>query len=829
MLPDSMASGRDEGGAWLALEYVDGPSLEELLEREGGPLAPGVVLALLHELARALAHLVERGVVHRDVKPANVVITGGGAVKLLDFGIARIQGKDEGEAARERVLSGMPIGTIDYMAPEQIEGDSIDGRVDLFALGSTAYRCLAGMTPFTGETVFARLRQLVERDPPPLPRAVPQPLAALVLALLSKRPEVRPQASEVAVRAETMARDFAQLSGEGWARRALVDVLSRPSRPKRPRRAAQDPVGIVLRSDEVTIERQLLVGERVVIGRSLQDGQASTSIGRPWISRKHCAVELAERGFVVTDLGSANGTFVNDLKISGQSSALVRPGDQLTLGKTVFKVAVENAPPELYQPLWKCLLCQVELPRNAGTGDHATGVEERHLCGRCRARIEEDRETAERRARQALVSLGVSVVRRLDLPGPILRFEVTSPSGERLGAHALDLGPSAAHRYVELSKTALKLDNPGVLRARSVKTANGILAFITDPVDGRTAADQVLRDGPIAVRPAVRATIVLARALAHVRAKGIVNVAVRPGLVLLSKKNEPRLLDAGLPPGLVDGGRSRVELGRSHATYEPPEAESAGVAAGPRGLVYSVAGVAYFLLTGEPPAELRSGSRRVAAAPLASRPEAIPAKLARALDTALAEDPDERPADLEELARGLESIVRDMAGETSLESTPPLPRPRPAQPTVETAARHDAITQLDEADESRPTDVQKIHETDDSFEPERTIVLPRAPGPRPGGSRVDLAARLERLARDRASGVLTIEATRARARLELKKGRIVRVDAPAAIAAEALAAVLAAREAVVVFEPDARLDPSAADLDLGVGEALARARGPSSP
>src|SRR5205823_14012135 len=135
-------------------------------------------------------------VVHRAVNPANVVITGGGAVKLLDFGIARSKGVDETAETAERIYSsGMPIGTIDYMAPEQIEGEPTSERVDVFALGSTAYRCLAGMTPFTGETVFARLRELVEREPPPLPRGVPAKLATLVLDMLSKKPARRPCAN----------------------------------------------------------------------------------------------------------------------------------------------------------------------------------------------------------------------------------------------------------------------------------------------------------------------------------------------------------------------------------------------------------------------------------------------------------------------------------------------------------------------------------------------------------------------------------------------------------------------------------------------------------
>jgi serine/threonine protein kinase len=824
-----ITSGQDGGGAWMALDYVDGPSLEELLTREGGPLAVPVVLGIMTEVARALDHLKSRRVVHRDLKPANIVITTGGGIRLLDFGIATTL--DEGSSDDRPILNQeLPIGTIDYMAPEQVEEDErIDERVDLFALGSTAYRCLAGMTPFTGETVFARLRELVEREPPPLPRNLPPSLAALVLSLLSKKPAGRPSAAEVEKTCERLAA-VAGFKGDGWTRRALTDALSKP----RPPRVEPGLALVILSSEEITIERPLKVGEGFIIGRSLQDGVASTSIGRAWISRHHARVELGERGLVVTDLGSANGTFVNNLRLAANTDALVKPGDKLTLGKTTLTVALENAPQDLMAPAWKCLLCGVELPRDAGSTDDATGVEERHLCARCRSRMEEDRNSAEKRAREAIASLGGTVVKRIEIGGPILRFEVESQDKRKLAAHALDLGPSAAGLYVERSKAAMTLDHPGILKARAVMAASGVLVIVTDPVTTRTAAETILREGPLTPEAARRATITLAKACAHARSRGVTAIALRPQLVLLSKRGEPQLLDAGLAPALVEAGRSRVELGRSIPTYDAPE--SLGVRENTTGaVVYSLAACAHFFLTGEAPVELRSAGRRVSQPALATRPE-IPPPLAQILDRALELDPGKRPAGPEELASLLESLAPRDVG--SRESTPAMGRKRKLAVTQEITAAtlHDSDDPDSDDTEGGGTMVLRLPGRGLPPLPPALQRLPAitpkpapqaAPGP-PQPGRVDLAGRLERLALERASGVLSIHGARARGRIELGAGKIVRVAAPQNLALDALAAVLAARDAATTFEPGAKLEPTSARVDITVADALVRARGSGS-
>lgn len=186
--------GTHEGQTFLTMEYVEGEDLRTVLARErvlSAPRAARVALAICEGLAAAHS----AGVVHRDLKPANVLVEAAGRVVLTDFGIARAVA---GEVASRTM--GM-VGTPMYMAPEQVSGDPVDARADLYAVGLLLYEMLTGEAPFTGDTpwaaAMARLRQ-----PPPDPRqnaAIPPPLAGVVFHCLARSPEDRPaNALEVA-------------------------------------------------------------------------------------------------------------------------------------------------------------------------------------------------------------------------------------------------------------------------------------------------------------------------------------------------------------------------------------------------------------------------------------------------------------------------------------------------------------------------------------------------------------------------------------------------------------------------------------------------------
>ena len=180
--------GEDEGPAgrrtaWLVMELVRGEPLSSLIAR--GPIDTDETLRIVEEAAWALQAAHERGYVHRDVKPGNILIRRDGLVKLTDFGIAKAA--DAVPVTR----SGMVMGTAHYIAPEQASGAEAGPSGDVYSLGIVGYECLAGHRPFRAENAVAVAMMQVRDDPPPLPDSVPSQARALIESVLVKDPALR--------------------------------------------------------------------------------------------------------------------------------------------------------------------------------------------------------------------------------------------------------------------------------------------------------------------------------------------------------------------------------------------------------------------------------------------------------------------------------------------------------------------------------------------------------------------------------------------------------------------------------------------------------------
>ncbi len=177
-----------DGLLYFVMAYVDGESLGQRVRRTG-PLAPSVVTKIVQEVAWALAYAHKHGVVHRDIKPDNILLDkGSGRAMVSDFGIARVT---EGGTMTGK---GELIGTVRYMSPEQATGDAVDGRSDLYSLGVTAFYALSGQLPFDGPNLPAIIHKHVAVPPPrvgTVARAVPPPLAEAVDRCLAKDPAAR--------------------------------------------------------------------------------------------------------------------------------------------------------------------------------------------------------------------------------------------------------------------------------------------------------------------------------------------------------------------------------------------------------------------------------------------------------------------------------------------------------------------------------------------------------------------------------------------------------------------------------------------------------------
>ncbi|HYC32029.1 MAG TPA: serine/threonine-protein kinase [Gemmatimonadales bacterium] len=199
-----LTAGEAGGLPWFTMPYVDGDSLRRRLEQ--GPVPTGEVVSILRDVARALAYAHAHGIVHRDIKPDNVLLSAGSAT-VTDFGIAKAISAartDGGGRATTLTQVGTSIGTPIYMAPEQAAADpNADHRVDLYAFGVMAYELIAGRPPFQGNTparLLAAHMAETPRDVRSIRPGMPPALADLIMACLAKDPDDRPQQARDLVR-----------------------------------------------------------------------------------------------------------------------------------------------------------------------------------------------------------------------------------------------------------------------------------------------------------------------------------------------------------------------------------------------------------------------------------------------------------------------------------------------------------------------------------------------------------------------------------------------------------------------------------------------------
>ncbi|RJR26690.1 MAG: serine/threonine protein kinase, partial [Candidatus Latescibacterota bacterium] len=207
--------GRDDAGHYIVMEYVDGPSLKEVLAARP-VLGDDLALLVAREICLGLDHAHRRGVVHRDIKPANVMIGRDGRVVITDFGLAKLHRPDA-----QQTLASTLLGTPLYMSPEQAAGEAIDGRSDLFSLGTICYEALTGAQPFFGDTYAAVIRKIlngVSAGPKRLRGDVRPATDAVVMKALELDPAKRfrdaaemASAIEAALDPETIASSRASL------------------------------------------------------------------------------------------------------------------------------------------------------------------------------------------------------------------------------------------------------------------------------------------------------------------------------------------------------------------------------------------------------------------------------------------------------------------------------------------------------------------------------------------------------------------------------------------------------------------------------------------
>jgi serine/threonine-protein kinase len=331
----------------IVLEYVEGPSLEAILKTSPPDVDQAVEITLQVCAALGAAHAA--GVVHRDLKPANVIVerftsrTTGLRVRVVDFGLAKVvHGDPAHPPATALTQHGMIFGTPEYMAPEQVQGDDIDLRADLYAAGVMLYEMVVGKVPFSGRSVVGTMEAHV-RDEVPHPRSsrggqsVPPSLAAVILRALAKEPLSR----------YPSARAFAEALIAAWSERLVIT----PSAPTA-------GVGGVSVEDLATVDTELNLSEdaRAAVKaadaiKALPTSKALAMVTSPVAAPKILAGMASSVPKVSKTLPSASdeadpaGTTLRSAKNDALTSAEPSPGEGPIRSRSVPEVRIQELPP----------------------------------------------------------------------------------------------------------------------------------------------------------------------------------------------------------------------------------------------------------------------------------------------------------------------------------------------------------------------------------------------------------------------------------------------------------------------------------------------------
>jgi serine/threonine-protein kinase len=333
--------GEDGGSAYLVMELVPGDSLAKILEREG-TISEERVLDIISQTARALQAAHELGLIHRDIKPGNLLITPDNQVKITDFGIARVADQVSLTA------TGQVMGTVQYLAPEQATGKPATSATDIYALGIVAYEALVGSRPFTGSNQMEIAMAHINNAPPELPETIDAGVRNLVMKSLAKKPEQRQtNALALAVEAEGLMQAPRRLTtGTRVMPQVIADETTVLEKVKRDPNTTIVWPWIAVISLLIVTAVTLLVA--MIIG-SNQPGSKPTSSSTPTTSQTQSAepTPSASPTKIVLMLGDVAGLNVTD--VSTQLNALglkVIPvaGDQLPAGDERIQTVYDAKP-----------------------------------------------------------------------------------------------------------------------------------------------------------------------------------------------------------------------------------------------------------------------------------------------------------------------------------------------------------------------------------------------------------------------------------------------------------------------------------------------------
>jgi serine/threonine protein kinase/Tol biopolymer transport system component len=634
----------DDGRLFIAMAFCEGESLKRKIER--GPLPLPQALSIAAQVASGLAAAHDKGVVHRDVKPANVMVADDGRVKIVDFGIARLA--DETRLTR----TGDVMGTTAYISPEQFLSAETDHRTDLWSLGVVLYEMLTGRLPWVNGDERELINAIVKRQPRPISAlrpGMPQALERVVARALAKRPADRYQrADELHADLLAVAELVSDRAPIGPYEQTVVDAPSPgPERQVPPPSALAGP-----------------------LAAAAEDGGAGAPAG------------TGAAGASSAPASRASAAPESDRADVAQSSAVPaeQRGPRATAGTAAAGAAggAGAAPPS----------GDGDFAGTAGAADSAGGA---------------GSAASERRPGTGMIGRVFAHYRIL---GPLggggmgVVYKAQDLSLERVVAlkflpPELSRDPEAKTRFLQEARAASALDHPNICTIHEVgETDEAQLYLAMACYDGETLK-QRLRHGPLPIDEALDAAQQIARGLVKAHRNGIVHRDIKPANLMITTDEIVKILDFGIAKLAGAAGLTRIGSSLGTPGYMSPE-QARGEEVDPRTDVWSLGAVLYEMVTGRRPFRGEHDQAVLYALfnqepePVAQlRPEAPP-ELVRIIGRMLAKDPDQRYLTAAEALADLRALYGPVTGTgtrtgmtgamTGTTSVPALPMaPAPAR------------------------------------------------------------------------------------------------------------------------------------------------------
>jgi serine/threonine-protein kinase len=602
-IPRFFEAGRTEDCFFYVMEYFEGETLSALVQR--GPLDEPTVRTMIGDIASALAVMHAAGLVHRDVKPGNVILMPSKHATLIDYGLAKFL--DDFSLTRADEV----LGTMLYIAPEVLSGDGARPPADAFSLGMTALHAALGKDPMDGTAAFLA-RRILRGDLPRARDLLPRfsrGTVDVIDGLLEFDPLKRLSVSEARRRLEP-----GEVEGQ--------TVVS-------PRRAPSLVLTLAfLDGESAGRTHEFESPRRVVLGRSKD---VDVEIFDPRVSRRHCTIALEPTNAQLKDLGSSNGTFVNGSPVK---LALLQDGDVLKIADTQLRVGLAER-------------SRTEQASASGTPAPGVNLDGVSIPG------------YELLARLGSGSSGVVFEARSQRTGELVAVKVSRPK--------LDAGSHEQARLLREAATASVLVHPNIVRVIERGEHEGAFYLVMELVKGETLRSHVQRKGPLAVPFALNVARQIASALELARTCGIVHRDVKPENILLQEDGTAKLADFGIAKAPFSAGTTNLtRAGDLLGTlpYIAPEQIRAAPLVDHRADVYSLGATLFFMLAARAPFESASPKadimERILAeeAPLlATVREDVPPIVAKLVASCLKKDPLERPQKASDLVRQCDNLL----------------------------------------------------------------------------------------------------------------------------------------------------------------------------